>query len=269
MSNWMRKAALAAILASGSALALAAGPLAAKVNGVDITAQEVDEFNATIEEKRGFKLKAGYAADELITRELLAQEAVRQGKDKNLDKTELARLVFKDFAATNGFGESDVRKEYEKMKSAEPKKTEYKIRGIVVKTEADAKTILAGLDAGKPFSSFVGQSIDENSKRDGGHMGWFELHNIDASYGAAVASLKPGNYYKKPVVTSYGYSVIKLDDTRDVGFPEYSEMRELLITRMSTERREKLLKPLRDNARIERFAGYEPVKTIDLSSVSN
>ena len=269
MSNWMKKVAFVAILAGGSALVFAAGPLAAKVNGVEITAQEVEEFNAALAEKRGFKLKTGYATDELITRELLAQEAVRQGKDKNLDKAELARLLFKDFATTNGFGESDVRKEYEKMKSAEPKKTEYKIRGIVVKTEADAKTIIMGLDAGKPFSSFVGQSIDENSKKEGGDMGWFELHNIDASYGAAVASLKPGNYYKKPVVTSYGYSVIKLDDTRDVGFPEYSEMREALVTRMSTERREKLLKPLRDNAKIERFVGYEPVKTIDLTSMSN
>ena len=264
MSNWMNIVTLSAMLIGTNAFS--AGAVAAKVNGVDITVQEVEDFNAAIAEKRGFKLKTGYATDELITRELLAQEAVRQGKDKNLDKAELARLAFKEFASTNGFGESDVRREYEKIKTAEPKKIEYKIRGIVVKNEADAKSIIASLDVGKTFSSFVFQSIDENSKKEDGDMGWFELHNIDPAYAAAVVSLKPGSHYKKPVATSYGYSVIKLVDTRDVGFPEYSEMRESLVNRIGMERREKLLRPLRENAKIERFPGYESIKNIELSN---
>lgn len=267
MSNWMKKATLAAVLAGMGALAMAAGPLAAKVNGVEITGQEVEEFNNSVAEKRGFKLKTGYATDELVTRELLAQEAIRHGKDKSLSKIELARVVFKEFAAANQFTEADVRKEYDKIKSEVPKKMEYKIRGIVVKNEADAKAIIAGLDAGKPFSSFVPQSIDENSKKDDGVMGWFELSDIDMSYRIALENLKPGMYYKRPVGTNYGYSVVKLDDVRDVGFPEYSELREGLTNKMSEERREKLLKPLRDNAKIERFPGYEPVKVIDISNL--
>ena len=39
-------------------------------------------------------------------------------------------------------------------------------RAIVVKTEDEAAAIIAGLNAGKPFSSFVAKSIDENSKND-------------------------------------------------------------------------------------------------------
>lgn len=260
----MRNATLAAVLASMGALAFAVGPLAAKVNGVEITAQEVEDFNSAIAEKSGYKLKTGYATDQLVTRELLAQEGIRQGKDKALGRTELARQVFKEFAAANMYGESDVRKEYDSIKAAAPKKTEYKIRGIVVKTEPEAKAIIDGLNAGKPFSSFVSQSIDENSKRDDGVMGWFELRDIDTSYRIALENLKVGKYYKNPVGTNAGYAVVKLDDMRDVGFPEYSELRESLAKRMGEERREKLLKPLRENAKIERFPGYEPVEVIDL-----
>ena len=267
MNNWMKKASVVAILVGSSAMAFAAGPLAARVNGVDITAQDVENYNALLEAKRGMRLKLGSATDELISRELLAQEGLRQGKDKKLDKTELARQVYKEFAANNRFGESDVRKEYERLKADEPKKSEYKISGIVVKTEAEAKTIITGLDAGKPFSSFVSQSIDRNSRKDGGSMGWFELHNIDSAYQIAVQNLKPGTYAPNPVGTSYGYSVVRLDDVRDVGFPEYSEVRDLLIKRFSEELDEKLFKPLRDSAKIERFPGYEPVKTIDATDL--
>jgi peptidyl-prolyl cis-trans isomerase C len=241
--------------------------LAARVNGVDITTQEVEDFNMAVSEKRGFKMKLGYATDELVTRELLAQEAVRQGKDKNLPKTELARSVFKAFSVANAFGEIDVRKEYDNIKSASPKKFEYKIRGIVVKSEADARVIISGMDAGKTFSSFVFQSIDENSKKDDGVMGWFELRDIDVAYQIAVESLKPGTYYKKPVITNYGYSVIKLEDMREIGFPEYATVRESLVNRMGEERREKLMKPLRESAKIERFPGYEPVDVIELSNI--
>lgn len=262
MGKWMKSVTLAAALLGTSGHVLAE-QWAAKVNGVGITVQEVGAFNSLVAEKRGFKLKPGAATDELITRELLAQEGVRQGKDKNLDKTELARQVFKEYVEANAFGESDVKKEYERIKAEAPKKTEYKIRAIVVKTEDEATAILAGLNAGKPFSSFVSRSIDETSRNDNGNMGWFELHDLDPSFAAALVRLKPGTYQKTPVHLGLGYCVLLLDDVREGGFPEYSEVREQLIAKIRDERRNGLIQPLRDKANIERFAGYEAVKTID------
>lgn len=260
MGNWMKKTALAAVLAGMTVAAVAAGPWAAKVNGVEISAQEVEDFNAAVEEQRGFKLKPSVAADQLINRELLAQEAIRQGKDKNLDKIELARQVFKEFGDANTLSETDVRKEYDSLTAGMPKKTEYRLRGIVVESEAQAQSIIAGLDAGQPFSSFVSQSIDPHSKKDGGEMGWFIMSDIDRAYQIALQNLKPGSYHKKPVVTSAGYSVVKLEELREVGLPEYSKVREDLINKLNEARREKLMKPLRDSANIERSPDYESVK---------
>lgn len=267
MGNWMKNMALAVTLLGAAGVALAE-QLAAKVNGVGITVQEVESFNNLVAEKRGFKLKPGAAVDELITRELLAQEAVRQGKDKTLDKLELARLVFKEYAEANAFGESDVKKEYERIKADAPKKTEYKVRAIVVKTEEEATAIIAGLNAGKPFSSFVSKSIDENSKNDNGNMGWFELHDLDPAFAGALLKLKPGTYQKTPVRSGFGVSVVQLDEVREGGFPEYSEVREQLIAKIRDERRDGLIKPLREKAKIERFSGYEAPKVIDLNNLN-
>ena len=261
MRNWMKNATLALALLGTASLAVAE-QLAAKVNGVGITVQEVEAFNNLVAEKRGFKLKPSAAADELITRELLAQEAIRQGKDKNLDKLELARLVFKEYAQANAFGEDDVRKEYDRIKADAPKKPEYKVRAIVVKTEDEAAAIIAGLNAGKPFSSFVAKSIDENSKNDNGNMGWLELHALDPAFAGALMKLKPGAYQKTPVRLGAGFSVVQLDEVREDGFPEYSEVREQLIAKIREELRDGLIKPLRDKAKIERFSGYEAPKVV-------
>lgn len=267
MRNWMKSTTLALALL-GTLGAAMAEQLAAKVNGVGITVQEVEAFNNLVYEKRGMRLKTSLAVDELITRELLAQEGIRQGKDKSLDKLELARQVFKEYAEANAFGESDVRKEYERIKADTPKKTEYKVRAIVVKTEEEALAIIAGLNEGKTFSSFVPKSIDENSKKDDGYMGWFELHDLDPAFAGALLRLKPGTYQKTPVSSGFGFSVLQLAEVREGGFPEYSEVREQLISKIREERRDGLIKPLREKASIERFPGYEAIKRIDLSNPS-
>lgn len=174
MTKWVRYGAMAMALLGTMGTAFAE-KLVARVNGVAITVQELDDFNRVVYETHGFPLKTSVAGDQLITRELLVQEGIRRGKDKSLDKDELAQEVFSDYAKEHAFDEDDVRLEYERHKAKATKKTEYKIRAIVVKTEQEALTIIEGLNAGKPLSLYISQSIDENSKRDGGNTGWLDL----------------------------------------------------------------------------------------------
>ncbi|UUZ50259.1 hypothetical protein LP420_10045 [Massilia sp. B-10] len=79
----MKRYFAAAMLSCMALSALAAGPIAAKVNNVVITGQEVDEYIQASAESRGFRIKPGEATVQLIGLELLAQEAIRGGKDRS------------------------------------------------------------------------------------------------------------------------------------------------------------------------------------------
>lgn len=250
-------------MAAAACTALAAGPLAAKVNGVEITAEQVEALSTYGAKQTGFKLKPGYATEQLIYRELLAQEAIRKGADKNADRGELASATYQAYAAAHPLGEEDLKKEYARLKAEAPRKMEYLVSFILVKTDAEAKAIIAGLDAGKPFSSFVARSIDENSKREGGSLGWTDPASLSRSYAYAIPQLKAGAHSKAPLVESFGYGVIKVEDTRQESFPAYAELRDGLMEQVKTRWQEGLFKPLRDKATIEVFEGYEN-KVIDL-----
>lgn len=236
--------------------ALAAGPLAAKVNNVVITAQEVDEYRQAMAGRTGFMMKPGEATVELIGLELIAQEAIRGGKDRSAGRQALANSIIKEFLAANPLTDEDVRREYERAKAAHPKETEYKLRAIVVKTDAEARRILAGLAAGKPFASFVHQSIDENAKRDGGAMDWMKPGDMSGSLSYALRDMKAGDLRSEPLQESYGFVVLKLDDVRDNPFPQYAEMRQHIAESLVRQRNERLLKPLAAKATIQQFEGF-------------
>lgn len=255
VKKFMKTAVLTAALAGMACSALAAGPLAAKVNDVTITAQEVEAY-IQAQSPSGPKLKPGHATTQLIGQELLAQEAVRRGQDKKAGRQALASGMVKEFIAANPLGEDDVKREYERVKALQTQESEYKLRMIVVKTEAEAKAILAGLDAGKPFESFVAQSIDANSKRDGGAVDWMKAGEMTAPYAHAVKSMKAGTVAKEPLRESYGFVVLKLDDVRGSVFPPYAEVRDQIAQVLVSQRNERLLKPLADKATIQQFEGY-------------
>ena len=260
----MKLAVVAATLACVAWSALAAGPLAARVNNVDITAQEVNEYIQASAGPAGLMLKPGHATVQLIGLELLAQEAIRAGKDRSAGRLALAKGVMTEFMAANPLTDADVKREYGRVKAAQPKEAEYKLRMIVVKTDAEARSILAGLAAGKPFASFVQQSIDENSKRDGGATDWMKAEEMSVPYRLAVRDMKAGALLKEPLKESYGFVVLKLDDVRDNAFPPYAEMRDQMAKSLMGQRNVQLLKPLAEKATIQQFEGYAPT-TIKLN----
>lgn len=213
-------------------------------------------------------LKPGDATVHLIGLELLAQEAIRAGKHRSAGREILAKGVIKEFMTANPLTDADVKREYERVRAEQPKETEYKLRMIVVRTDAEARSILAGLAAGKPFASFVHQSIDENSRRDGGAADWMKAEEMSVVYRLALRDMKAGGVAKEPLKESYGFVVLKLDDIRDDAFPPYAEVRDQIGRSLMGQRNERLLKPLAEKATIQQFEGYAST-SIDLNGERN
>src|SRR5690606_21947711 len=111
--------------------------------------------------------------EELINRELLAQEAVRRGLAKKpevstqLEVTRqdiLATALLRDLTRGKTVSDEDMRKEYDQLKEKLGGR-EYRARHILVENEDEARQIIAQLKQGASFEKLAAEkSKDPGSK---------------------------------------------------------------------------------------------------------
>jgi peptidyl-prolyl cis-trans isomerase C len=218
--------------------------------------------------------------DVLITREVIAQEAIKKGLDQSpdmqtqLDMTKqdlLIRAYFEDFIKNNVPTDEQTRAEYEKIKAAQTddgKKMEYRVRHILVKVdpasasdpkkmkaaEQKAKAIVAELNKayGKNFAQLAKtKSDDEGSKGQGGELDWTDGSNLVKEFTDAMVKLEKGSYTKQPVKSRFGYHIILLEDVRPVSFPPYEQVKERVQQELIKQARDKKIEELRAAAKVE------------------
>ena len=194
---------------------------------------------------------------EYINRELLYQEAVKKGLDRNeMINAEIEnqrRNIIVSFALRQlmqtPIKESDIRTMYDN-EIAKPG-MEYKTRHILVKTEDEAEKIIKELEQGKNFIQLAMQhSIDASAKK-GGELGWFSAQQMVEPYTKATQALTNGSYTHTPVQTRFGWHVIRLDGTREVPPPAFEDVKNDIIAQINTRRIAAYIAELRKNADIE------------------
>lgn len=162
------------------------------------------------------------ARTELITQELLAQEARKAGLDKApviadqlafQDRVILSRAYLEDYFSKNPITDASLKSAYE-WKRANGKLLEYKVRQILVATPEAAQDIINRLGRGEDFGALAQRySQDPGGQATAGDLGWFRPETfVDHHFGDAVAALKKGAYTRTPVRTRFGWHVIRLDD---------------------------------------------------------
>ncbi len=199
------------------------------------------------------------ARDELISVELMSQEAVKKGLDKQpetMTKLDLARqsvlvgAFVQDHYATHPITDEALQQEYETLKLATGSR-EYKARHILVKEEAQAKSIAAQLKKGGKFNKLASKhSLDPGSKDKGGELDWSMPGNFVPQFSNAMVSLKKGEV-SDPVKSDFGWHIIKLDDVRDFNFPPLQEVKPELTQRLQQQSVMKAVEELRGKAKIE------------------
>ena len=84
---------------------------------------------------------------------------------------------------------------------------------ILVKTEEEAKQIVADLNSGANFTRLAQmKSICPSAKR-GGDLGWFGRGRMVREFENAAFNLKP-NQISVPVKTEFGWHIIKVAEVR-------------------------------------------------------
>jgi peptidyl-prolyl cis-trans isomerase C len=181
----------------------------------------------------------GQARDQVVIREIFAQEAERRGIAATADfrsqmelarQTLLIRELFEDWRKKNPITDADAKVEYDKFK-AQSVGTEYRARHILVEKEEEAKSLLAQLKAGAKFEDLAkANSKDPGSGANGGDLDF----------------AKPESY-----VPEFGWHIIRLEDTREATFPPFDEVKGQIKQRIEQVRLQGYQEELRAKAKTD------------------
>ena len=233
----------------------------ATVNGVAITQDRMNMLlKAAAAQGRADTPQLRMAIqDELISLELMAQDAIKNGLDKQpatkrqievAQQSALVGAFVQDHFAKHPISEDDIKLEYENLKKLTSEK-EYKSRHILVKDEATAKSIAAKLKKGAKFDALAKkQSLDAGSAINGGDLGWSMPSNFVPPFAAALKDLAKGKV-SAPVQSEFGWHIIRLDDVREFKFPAYGEVKQNIMQRLQQQSIQKAIGNLRALAKFE------------------
>jgi len=236
-----------------------ASAIVAEVNGEKLT---IADFQAYIKmrmskEKQPRKLDEKQRQkifDEYLNRELLYQEAIKNGLDKNAiinaeienqRRNIVVSYTLQQLMQTP-IKDSDMQEVYEKELAIPGK--EYKTRHILVKTEAQANQLIKELDNGKNFMQLAKTySIDASAKK-GGELGWFSTKQMVEPFSNATEKLSKFSYTRAPVQTRFGWHIIRLDGTREIPPPAFDEVKKQIVALINNRRISAYIGSLRKKA---------------------
>jgi len=170
---------------------------------------------------------------QLIDREVLMQEAVKEGYEKNPEvkqamenarQTIVVNALARDYIQKHPVTDAEVKAEYDRFTKQTGDK-EYHVRHILVENEADAKAIIAKIKGGAKFEDLAKQSKDTGTANNGGDLDWASPSSFPPEFAAGITGLQKGQVTENPVHTQVGWHVIKLDDVRTAKLPSLDEVK--------------------------------------------
>ena len=255
-----KKTSLTLLLAVTAAFATtAAFAQVAKVNGVSIPQSRSDILlkEVTSQGRPDSPELRTMIKQELVSREVMAQEAVKMGLNKNPEvsaQLDIARqnvlvgAFLNEAAKRNVPSEDALKKAYERFKDS-PAANEYRARHILVASEAEAKEIITRLKAGADFAKIAAEkSIDEGTKAQGGDLNWSPPARYVRPFAEALARLKKGDMTEAPVQTNFGWHVIRLEDIRPLSYEAIKPQLQQVVQRENVQ---KVVEDLRAKAKVE------------------
>lgn len=234
--------ALAAVLV----VAALAGPAAAedkvfaRVDGQAITAADVDVVIQSMAQQLAQvpdEQKRRIAVNRLVDMKVIAAQAGKDGLDTSDDfkrRLESVRqqLLINEYVRVKlaqPIGDEQLKKKYDEEVAKLTLGDEWHARHVLVKTKAEAETVIADLGKGGDFAKIAEEkSQDPGSAKQGGDLGFFGAGDMVKPFEDAANGLKPGEYTKTPIETQFGFHVIKLEEKRKQQPPAFDDVKEQL-----------------------------------------
>jgi parvulin-like peptidyl-prolyl isomerase len=189
-----------------------------------------------------------------IDRTLLIQHAKKSGIEKTKEYKLALEAVKKDLVLKAWLskksqdvkvGEKEARKFYNDNKYKFKMPDQVSARHILVKTEAEAKSIISTLNKSKDVKTkFIelakAKSIGPSASK-GGNLGFFAKDKMVPEFAKVAFELKNGTYSKTPVKTEYGYHVILTEDRKKSKTVSFEEVKDNIIQTLKVKNFEKMV----------------------------
>lgn len=198
------------------------------------------------------------ALQEVINLELMTQAAERSGIADRPDvsaqlrhtrRALLSSIAVQEYMSQNPASEEKTHALYDERFGTPSQ--EYKARHILLKTEEDARKMIAELDGGADFAELAKEHSTGPTGPRGGDLGWFSSSQMVAPFSEAVAQLENGSYTKEPVKTQFGWHVILREDSREATPPAYDDIKDQLQMVVQNQALQEYLDQLRQDAKID------------------
>ncbi len=245
--------------------ALAAeNPVVATVNGENIHRSDLEEARTRLPESyRQVPLDAVYGilVKSLTDTKLVAAEARKAGLENDPGfKERLARVEEQllERAYLTGYIQKQITKEkldkaYAKLRAETAKKKEVRARHILLKTEKEARDVIAEIKKGADFAELAKKKSIGPSAGQGGDLGYFAEGRMVPDFSKAAFALKKGEVTETPVKTQFGWHVIKVEDKRTAAAPSFEEVKKELSAKLARTIGSAYLNKLRNKAKIVNF----------------
>lgn len=251
-----------------------AGPtdVVAKVNGKDITradltAAEKEVPPQLLEKAAPDKKKLEqHLLNQLIVKELLKEAAYKAEMDKKENVKKEIQLAT-DLVVMQAYvvdqlkskvNDQAFEKEFSELKEKFPKdKKETRIAHILVKDDKTAQDAIRRLKSGEDFGKVAREmSEDEDTKKDGGELGFFIEGSFVPEIEKAIADVKPGAFTQEPVLVKIGenppgYHVIMVEERRIAKPPKFDDVKPQIANIVQQKAMNTLIEKLRENAKID------------------
>jgi peptidyl-prolyl cis-trans isomerase C len=193
--------------------------------------------------------------DTMVIRELILQQASKDGLDKGAeieDKLQdlKKRLIVESFLKNKVEVESkvsdeDMKKFYEQNKDKFKTGEQIKASHILVKTEKEAKDVLAKIKSGGNFEELAKKSSVDSSSAKGGDLGWFGKGSMVPAFEKAALALKEGQI-SEVVKSDFGFHIIKLTGKRPAGIRPFEEVKEQIKGAIMPTKQQEVFQKIKD-----------------------
>ncbi len=235
------------------------GQVLAEVNSGSITSVDFDRelknlpeyLKAMADTPQGRK----EMLDTMVIRELILQQAAKDGLDKGVEIEEKLqdlkkRLIVESFLKKKVESESkvsdeDMQKFYEQNKEKFKSGEQIKASHILVKSEKEAKDIAAQLKAGGNFEELAKKHSADSSAAKGGDLGWFGKGSMVPAFEKAALALKEGQI-SDVVKSDFGFHIIKLTGKRAAGIRPFEEVKEQIKGAIMPSKQQEIFQKIKE-----------------------
>lgn len=236
------------------------GPVLAEVGATTIT---VDAFKKEMDNLPPYLKPMTETADgkkemleTMIIRELILQEASKDGientpavkeKLEELKKRLVVEAYLKKKVEEQAkVSDEDLKKFYDQNKDKFKTGDQVKASHILVKSEKEAKDVLAQLKAGGNFEELAKKLSTDGAAAKGGDLGWFSKGSMIPEFEKVAFAMKE-NQTSDIVKTKFGFHIIKLTGKRAAGERSFEDVKEQIKSSMLPGKQQEVFQKLKED----------------------